>query len=174
MKKSSLIIAIILFIAIVILFVSIMFPKKENNTSYKNINFTNNTLLAVAYLNNELEVTSLYNNIIDNVSVIEYEEENTLDSEELFLIIPKYVMDINIYRVKLNDNGEISKEELIKTINKPFIIKSYTSDTSDTMSNILLEFTYKKDNYEYYPRLSLKDNKVNINDIVLDITKYDK
>ena len=168
MKKSSLIITIILFIAIV---VSIMFPKKENNTSYKNINFTNNTLLAVAYLSNELEVTSLYNNIIDNVSVIEYEEENTLDSEELFLIIPKYVMDINIYRVKLNDNGEISKEELIKTINKPFIIKSYTSDT---MSNILLEFTYKKDNYEYYPRLSLKDNKVNINDIVLDITKYDK
>lgn len=171
MKKSSLIITIILFIAIVILFVSIMFPKKESNTSYKNINFTNNTLLAVAYLSNELEVTSLYNNIIDNVSVIEYEEENTLDSEELFLIIPKYVMDINIYRVKLNDNGEISKEELIKTINKPFIIKSYTSDT---MSNILLEFTYKKDNYEYYPRLSLKDNKVNINDIVLDITKYDK
>ena len=171
MKKSSLIITIILFIAIVILFVSIMFPKKENNTSYKNINFTNNTLLAVAYLSNELEVTSLYNNIIDNVSVIEYEEENTLDSEELFLIIPKYVMDINIYRVKLNDNGEISKEELIKTINKPFIIKSYTSDT---MYNILLEFTYKKDNYEYYPRLSLKDNKVNINDIVLDITKYDK
>ena len=171
MKKSSLIITIILFIAIVILFVSIMFPKKENNTSYKNINFTNNTLLAVAYLSNELEVTSLYNNIIDNVSVIEYEEENTLDSEELFLIIPKYVMDINIYRVKLNDNGEISKEELIKTINKPFIIKSYTSDT---MSNILLEFTYKKDNYEYYPRLSLKDNKVNINDIVLDINKYDK
>lgn len=171
MKKSSLIITIILFIAIVILFVSIMFPKKENNTSYKNINFTNNTLLAVAYLSNELEVTSLYNNIIDNVSVIEYEEENTLDSEELFLIIPKYVMDINIYRVKLNDNGEISKEELIKTINKPFIIKSYISDT---MSNILLEFTYKKDNYEYYPRLSLKDNKVNINDIVLDITKYDK
>lgn len=171
MKKSSLIITIILFIAIVILFVSIMFPKKEKNTSYKNINFTNNTLLAVAYLSNELEVTSLYNNIIDNVSVIEYEEENTLDSEELFLIIPKYVMDINIYRVKLNDNGEISKEELIKTINKPFIIKSYTSDT---MSNILLEFTYKKDNYEYYPRLSLKDNKVNINDIVLDITKYDK
>ena len=171
MKKSSLIITIILFIAIVILFVSIMFPKKENNTSYKNINFTNNTLLAVAYLSNELEVTSLYNNIIDNVSVIEYEEENTLDSEELFLIIPKYVMDINIYRVKLNDNGEISKEELIKTINKPFIIKSYTSDT---MSNILLEFTYKKDNYEYYPRLSLKDNKVHINDIVLDITKYDK
>lgn len=171
MKKSSLIITIILFIAIVILFVSIMFPKKENNTSYKNINFTNNTLLAVAYLSNELEVTSLYNNIIDNVSVIEYEEENTLDIEELFLIIPKYVMDINIYRVKLNDNGEISKEELIKTINKPFIIKSYTSDT---MSNILLEFTYKKDNYEYYPRLSLKDNKVNINDIVLDITKYDK
>lgn len=171
MKKSSLIITIILFIAIVILFVSIMFPKKENNTSYKNINFTNNTLLAVAYLSNELEVTSLYNNIIDNVSVIEYEEENTLDSEELFLIIPKYVMDINIYRVKLNDNGEISKEELIKTINKPFIIKSYTSDT---MSNILLEFTYKKDNYEYYPRLSLKDNKVNINDIVLDITKYNK
>ena len=171
MKKSSLIITILLFIAIVILFVSIMFPKKESNTSYKNINFTNNTLLAVAYLSNELEVTSLYNNIIDNVSVIEYEEENTLDSEELFLIIPKYVMDINIYRVKLNDNGEISKEELIKTINKPFIIKSYTSDT---MSNILLEFTYKKDNYEYYPRLSLKDNKVNINDIVLDITKYDK
>ena len=171
MKKSSLIIAIILFIAIVILFASIMFPKKENNTSYKNIKFTNNTLLAVAYLSNELEVTSLYNNIIDNVSVIEYEEENTLDSEELFLIIPKYVMDINIYRVKLNDNGEISKEELIKTINKPFIIKSYTSDT---MSNILLEFTYKKDNYEYYPRLSLKDNKVNANDIVLDITKYDK
>lgn len=171
MKKSSLIIAIILFIAIVILFISIMFPKKENNTSYKNINFTNNTLLAVAYLNNELEVSSLYNNIIDNVSVIEYEKENTLDSEELFLIIPKYVMDINIYRVKLNDNGEISKEELIKTINKPFIIKSYTSDT---MSNILLEFTYKKDNYEYYPRLSLKDNKVNANDIVLDITKYDK
>ena len=171
MKKSSLIITIILFIAIVILFVSIMFPKKESNTSYKNINFTNNTLLAVAYLSNELEVTSLYNNIIDNVSVIEYEEENTLDSEELFLIIPKYVMDINIYRVKLNDNGEISKEELIKTINKPFIIKSYTSNT---MSNILLEFTYKKDNYEYYPRLSLKDNKVNINDIVLDITKYDK
>ncbi len=171
MKKSSLIIAIILFIAIVILFASIMFPKKENNTSYKNIKFTNNTLLAVAHLSNELEVTSLYNNIIDNVSVIEYEEENTLDSEELFLIIPKYVMDINIYRVKLNDNGEISKEELIKTINKPFIIKSYTSDT---MSNILLEFTYKKDNYEYYPRLSLKDNKVNINDIVLDITKYDK
>ena len=171
MKKSSLIITIILFIAIVILFVSIMFPKKESNTSYKNINFTNNTLLAVAYLSNELEVTSLYNNIIDNVSVIEYEEENTLDSEELFLIIPKYVMDINIYRVKLNDNGEISKEELIKTINKPFIIKSYTSDT---MSNILLEFTYKKDNYEYYPRLSLKDNKVNINDIVLDITKYNK
>ena len=171
MKKSSLIITIILFIAIVILFISIMFPKKENNTSYKNINFTNNTLLAVAYLSNELEVTSLYNNIIDNVSVIEYDEENTLDSEELFLIIPKYVMDINIYRVKLNDNGEISKEELIKTINKPFIIKSYTSDT---MSNILLEFTYKKDNYEYYPRLSLKDNKVNANDIVLDITKYDK
>ena len=171
MKKSSLIITIILFIAIVILFISIMFPKKENNTSYKNINFTNNTLLAVAYLSNELEVTSLYNNIIDNVSEIEYEEENTLDSEELFLIIPKYVMDINIYRVKLNDNGEISKEELIKTINKPFIIKSYTNDT---MSNILLEFTYKKDNYEYYPRLSLKDNKVNINDIVLDITKYDK
>ena len=171
MKKSSLIITIILFIAIVILFVSIMFPKKENNTSYKNINFTNNTLLAVAYLSNELEVTSLYNNIIDNVSVIEYEEENTLDSEELFLIIPKYVMYINIYRVKLIDNGEISKEELIKTINKPFIIKSYTNDT---MSNILLEFTYKKDNYEYYPRLSLKDNKVNINDIVLDITKYDK
>lgn len=171
MKKSSLIIAIILFIAIVILFASIMFPKKENNTSYKNIKFTNNTLLAVAYLSNELEVTSLYNNIIDNVSVIEYEEENTLDSEELFLIIPKYVMNINIYRVKLNDNGEISKEELIKTINKPFIIKSYTNDT---MSNILLEFTYKKDNYEYYPRLSLKDNKVNINDIVLDITKYDK
>lgn len=171
MKKSSLIITIILFIAIVILFISIMFPKKENNTSYKNINFTNNTLLAVAYLSNELEVTSLYNNIIDNVSVIEYEEDNTLDSEELFLIIPKYVMDINIYRVKLNDNGEISKEELIKTINKPFIIKSYTNDT---MSNILLEFTYKKDNYEYYPRLSLKDNKVNINDIVLDITKYDK
>lgn len=171
MKKSSLIIAIILFIAIVILFASIMFPKKENNTSYKNIKFTNNTLLAVAYLNNELEVTSLYNNIIDNVSVIEYDEENTLDSEELFLIIPKYVMDINIYRVKLNDNGEISKEELIKTINKPFIIKSYTSDT---MPNILLEFTYKKDNYEYYPRLSLKDNKVNANDIVLDITKYDK
>lgn len=171
MKKSSLIITIILFIAIVILFVSIMFLKKENNTSYKNVNFTNNTLLAVAYLSNELEVTSLYNNIIDNVSVIEYEEENTLDSEELFLIIPKYVMDINIYRVKLNDNGEISKEELIKTINKPFIIKSYTNDT---MSNILLEFTYKKDNYEYYPRLSLKDNKVNINDIVLDITKYDK
>ena len=122
MKKSSLIITIILFIAIVILFVSIMFPKKESNTSYKNINFTNNTLLAVAYLSNELEVTSLYNNIIDNVSVIEYEEENTLDSEELFLIIPKYVMDINIYRVKLNDNGEISKEELIKTINKPYII----------------------------------------------------
>ena len=171
MKKSSLIIAIILFIAIVILFISIMFPKKENNTSYKNINFTNNTLLAVAYLNNELEVTSLYNNIIDNVSVIEYEEENTLDSEELFLIIPKYEIDINIYRVKLNDNGEISKEELIKTINKPFIIKSYTSDT---MSNILLEFTYKKDNYEYYPRLSLKDNKLNTSDIVLDITKYDK
>lgn len=171
MKKSSLIIAIILFIAIVILFASIMFPKKENNISYKNIKFTNNTLLAVAYLNNELEVTSLYNNIIDNVSVIEYDEENALDSEELFLIIPKYVMDINIYRVKLNDNGEISKEELIKTINKPFIIKSYTSDT---MSNILLEFTYKKDNYEYYPRLSLKDNKVNANDIVLDITKYDK
>lgn len=171
MKKSSLIITIILFIAIVILFVSIMFPKKENNTSYKNINFTNNTLLAVAYLSNELEVTSLYNNIIDNVSVIEYEEENTLDSEELFLIIPKYVMDINIYRVKLNDNGEISKEELIKTINKPFIIKSYTSDT---MSNILLEFTYKKDNYEYYPRLSLKDNKLNTSDIVLDITKYNK
>ena len=171
MKKSSLIIAIILFIAIVILFASIMFPKKENNTSYKNIKFTNNTLLAVAYLSNELEVTSLYNNIIDNVSVIEYDEENTLDSEELFLIIPKYVMDINIYRVKLNDNGEISKEELIKTINKPFIIKSYTSDT---MSNILLEFTYKKDNYEYYPRLSLKDNKVNANGIVLDITKYDK
>ena len=171
MKKSSLIIAIILFIAIVILFASIMFPKKENNTSYKNIKFTNNTLLAVAHLSNELEVTSLYNNIIDNVSVIEYDEENTLDSEELFLIIPKYVMDINIYRVKLNDNGEISKEELIKTINKPFIIKSYTSDT---MSNILLEFTYKKDNYEYYPRLSLKDNKVNANDIVLDITKYDK
>ena len=171
MKKSSLIIAIILFIAIVILFASIMFPKKENNTSYKNIKFTNNTLLAIAHLSNELEVTSLYNNIIDNVSVIEYDEENTLDSEELFLIIPKYVMDINIYRVKLNDNGEISKEELIKTINKPFIIKSYTSDT---MSNILLEFTYKKDNYEYYPRLSLKDNKVNINDIVLDITKYDK
>lgn len=171
MKKSSLIITIILFIAIVILFVSIMFPKKENNTSYKNIKFTNNTLLAVAHLSNELEVTSLYNNIIDNVSVIEYEKENTLDSEELFLIIPKYVMDINIYRVKLNDNGEISKEELIKTINKPFIIKSYTNDT---MSNILLEFTYKKDNYEYYPRLSLKDNKVNINDIVLDITKYDK
>lgn len=171
MKKSSLIIAIILFIAIVILFASIMFPKKENNTSYKNIKFTNNTLLAIAHLSNELEVTSLYNNIIDNVSVIEYDEENTLDSEELFLIIPKYVMDINIYRVKLNDNGEISKEELIKTINKPFIIKSYTSDT---MSNILLEFTYKKDNYEYYPRLSLKDNKVNANDIVLDITKYDK
>lgn len=171
MKKSSLIIAIILFIAIVILFASIMFPKKENNTSYKNINFANNTLLAVAHLSNELEVTSLYNNIIDNVSVIEYDEENTLDSEELFLIIPKYVMDINIYRVKLNDNGEISKEELIKTINKPFIIKSYTNDT---MSNILLEFTYKKDNYEYYPRLSLKDNKVNANDIVLDITKYDK
>ena len=169
MKKSSLIITIILFIAIVILFVSIMFPKKENNTSYKNINFTNNTLLAVAYLNNELEVTSLYNNIIDNVSVIEYDEENTLDSEELFLIIPKYEMDINIYRVKLNDNGEISKEELIKTINKPFIIKSYTSDTT---SNILLEFTYKKDNYEYYPRLSLKDNKLNTSDIVLDITKY--
>ena len=70
MKKSSLIITIILFIAIVILFVSIMFPKKESNTSYKNINFTNNTLLAVAYLSNELEVTSLYNNIIDNVSVI--------------------------------------------------------------------------------------------------------
>ena len=171
MKKSSLIIAIILFIAIVILFISIMFPKKENNTSYKNINFTNNTLLAVAYLNNELEVSSLYNNIIDNVSVIEYDEENTLDSEELFLIIPKYEIDINIYKVKLNDNGEIFKEELIKTINKPFIIKSYTSDT---MSNILLEFTYKKDNYEYYPRLSLKDNKVNANDIVLDITKYDK
>ena len=171
MKKSSLIIAIILFIAIVILFISIMFPKKENNTSYKNINFTNNTLLAVAYLNNELEVTSLYNNIIDNVSVIEYDEENTLDSEELFLIIPKYEIDINIYKVKLNDNGEISKEELIKTINKPFIIKSYTSDT---MSNILLEFTYKKDNYEYYPRLSLKDNKLNTSDIVLDITKYDK
>ena len=117
------------------------------------------------------EIHQYDNNIIDNVSVIEYEEENTLDSEELFLIIPKYVMDINIYRVKLNDNGEISKEELIKTINKPFIIKSYTSDT---MSNILLEFTYKKDNYEYYPRLSLKDNKVNINDIVLDITKYNK
>ena len=171
MKRSSLIIAIILFIAIVILFISIMFPKKENNTSYKNINFTNNTLLAVAYLNNELEVTSLYNNIIDNVSVIEYDEENTLDSEELFLIIPKYEMDINIYKVKLNDNGEIFKEELIKTINKTFIIKSYTSDT---MSNILLEFTYKKDNYEYYPRLSLKDNKLNTSDIVLDITKYDK
>ena len=171
MKKSSLIIAIILFIAIVILFVSIMFPKKENNTSYKNINFTNNTLLAVAYLNNELEVTTLYNNIIDNVSVIEYDEENTLDSEELFLIIPKYEMDINIYKVKLNDNGKISKEELIKAINKPFIIKSYTSDT---MSNILLEFTYKKDNYEYYPRLSLKDNKLNTSDIVLDITKYNK
>lgn len=127
MKKSSLIITIILFIAIVILFVSIMFPKKENNTSYKNINFTNNTLLALAYLSNELEVTSLYNNIIDNVSVIDYEEENTLDSEELFLIIPKYVMDINIYRVKLNDNGEISKEELIKTINKPFIYISFNS-----------------------------------------------
>lgn len=171
MKKSSLIITIILFIAIVILFVSIMFPKKENNTSYKNINFTNNTLLAVAYLSNELEVTTLYNDIIDNVSVIEYEEENTLDSEELFLIIPKYEIDINIYKVKLNDNGEISKEELIKTINKPFIIKSYTSDT---MSNILLEFTYIKDNYEYYPRLSLKDNKLNTSDIVLDITKYDK
>lgn len=64
---------------------------------------------------------------------------------------------------------KIIKDELIKTINKPFVIKCYTSDT---MSNILLEFNYKNKNYEYQPRLSLRDNKINYNDIILDITKY--
>ena len=59
---------------------------------------------------------------------------NKLDSEELFLIIPRYDININIYKIKLdNDTGKIIKDELIKTINKPFVIKCYTSDT---MSNI--------------------------------------
>lgn len=169
MKKSNLLITILLFLAIIILFVSIKFISKSRN-NYKNINFVDNQLLAVAFLNNLDDITSTYNDIINNVSVIEYEENNTLDSEELFLIIPRYDININIYKIKLNnDTGKIIKDELIKTINKPFVIKCYTSDT---MSNILLEFNYKNKNYEYQPRLSLRDNKINYNDIILDITKY--
>ena len=169
MKKSNLLIAILLFVAIIILFVSIKFISK-NKDSYKNIDFKDNQLLAVAYLNNLNDITSIYNDIIDNVSVIDYEENNALDSEELFLIIPRYDIDINVYKVKLdNDTGEIIKDELIKSINKSFVIKCYTSDT---FSNILLEFNYKNKNYEYQPRLSLKDNRLNYNDIIFDITKY--
>lgn len=171
MKKSSFIITILLFISIVILYISITNSKDINiNTNYKNINFKDNQLLAVAYLKDISEITSTYNNIVNNVNVIDY-EDNELDGEELYLIIPRYEMDINIYTAILDENtAKLIKDKLLKQTDKPFVIKC---NVSDIMSNIIIEFNYKNNSYEYSPSLSLKDGKLNSNDRILDITKYE-
>lgn len=144
MRKSSLIITIILFLSIILLFINILFKDKFNITKEDN-------LLKVAYLSNITELNTKYNNLINsNINVIESEGNN------LYLIIPSNDIEVNIY-----DN-----KELLKTTNKPFVIKCN--------NNIIISFNYDNKNYEYNP--SIKDNKlntINTNNVIKDITKYD-
>ena len=117
MKKSSLIITIILFIAIVILFVSIMFPKKESNTSYKNINFTSDNNITI-YADSD-KLSRVFNNLIKNA--INYSKENT----NIDINVKKKDKEI---KVEIINQGKMIPKDKLDKIFENF----YRLDTSRT------------------------------------------
>lgn len=163
MKKSSLIISILLVASIIILILS--FFNKKNDKEIAKIDYTSNIvftneeqLLAIAYLNDINEVSSKYINDLENIKVYK------ISGEESYLIIPRYDdIEINIYESFL-ENNMLVKGNLISTTNLPFVIICNNS-------NIILEIKYNDNLFEYSPSINLENDSINMNEYVLDITK---
>lgn len=122
----------------------------------ENIEFKEEDLLAIAYLKDVLEYKKYLNNY-KNIKIYKISEYET------YLILPKYKnMKINIYELE-EDN---KKGNMINSANEPFVINCNNEENS----NVILEVMYKDITLEY--ELSLKDDKLNKNKYITDITKY--
>ena len=159
MKKTNLIICILLFLSILILVFSVIDIRKERSLmEYSNdISFNKDSLIAVAFLNDSLDYKN-YLHDYDNIKIYQ------ISSDETYLIIPKYKdTKINVYETTNEDD---KKDRLVNSTNKPFVITC----NKDNISNIVLEVIYKDTTFEYSPLL--KQGKVIVNKYVTDITKY--
>lgn len=163
MKKTNIILAILLILSMIILTLSFIEKKKELDIyDYaKGITFKNDSqLLAVAYLNSVEEATSRYVSNLDSIKIYQ------VSGNEKYLIIPRYKdMEISIYEIN-EDEEENKKKNLLTTTKSLFVINCNTEEES----NIILKVKYKDKTIEYIP--SIKDSKLNKNNYVLDITKY--
>jgi len=158
MKKSNLIVTIILIILVIILTLYFVNREKEKVDYSSNINFNGKQLIAIAWLNNIEEASSRYIKKFDSIKVYQ------LSGEQNYLILSRYKsIEINIFDVILEEDNFV-KGDLIATVQQPFII-------SCDISNIMFEIKYKDKIFEYFPSLNSEDNSINTNDYVLDITK---
>ena len=161
MKKSNIILAILLVLSIFILILSFIERKKELEVyDYaKKISFKNDIqLLAVANLNSTAEATSRYVPGLESIKI--YQVLN----EQEYLIIPRYKnMEISIYEISY-DEEEKRLENLIASTNNLFILKSGMEE-----ENVIIKVKYNDVNFEYIPIITEK--KLKEDKYVLDITK---
>lgn len=157
MKKTNVIICILLILSLLILIFSVIDIKKEKSLMEycDNVKINDDDLIGVALLNEKLEYKEYLQNY-KNIKIYQISEYET------YLILPKYKkMKINIF--ELNENNE--KGSLINSTSEPFVINCNNVE----QSNVILEITYKDITFDYI--LNLKDNKTN--KYITDITKYD-
>lgn len=162
MKKSSILIAILLVLSIIILGLSFMIKKQETEIfdHVKNIDFTNKEqIIAIAYLD-KIENYTKYLSNYEHLKIYE------ITNEEAYLIIPRYKdSKINIYEVSFEED-KITKGNLLTSNNVPFVITC----NEEGNPNIMLEIKYKDVIFEYSPIL---ENDIIIkNKYILDITEY--
>lgn len=160
MKKSSLTIAILLFISIISLL--IFFLKKYIKLEEKNAFEYDNEiqLMAVAYLNDVSEIMSKYG--FENIKTYQ------LSGDYYYLFIPRYGdIQIKVYEAVL-DNDNIVKGNFLFDTNLPFVI---SCDRLMNSSNVILEIKYNDISFEYSPSFNSENNSININEYILDITK---
>ncbi len=130
---------------------------------YKEIEYEDNEIYAVAYLGyNELTNLELYEEYVDINCLNTY----YLSTGEYYLIIPRYEdVDTRILFNDITSGGSTYFADL--TNGKPFIVQG---NISDIFPNITLEFKYQEEVYSYTPYISLKDGSFIVSDEGINIT----
>jgi len=160
MKKSSLIVVVLVTLLVFGLILYFYINDDKNNIEYSKVDYTSNVeftdkeqIIAIAYLNDIEEASGEYIDNFENIKVYQ------IGDEERYLIIPRYeTVKISIYELKDD------KENLISITKLPFIISS-------NKSSVMFKIEYEDKKIEYIPEFDSDDNSVNVNEYLLDITK---
>lgn len=163
MKKICLILTIVIFVVAIATSIVLFYTNMESEYA-KGIPFkSDEEILGLIYLGG-LDLDYDYTLVDRYYTKKEQEQFPTLelDGEECYLVIPRYMTEVDIYELTMNEDGSTKKEHSMMSM-IPFFVKC---NASDIFPNSELSFNRKGTHYTYSPYISLKDGSVVVEDFV--------